>query len=63
MILLQYVSKNEYLADNGNWWNMCIPNRFTVVKTKIWQPISSMLPMVLIWDEVAPDSGMTQRKD
>ena len=47
-------------SNEGNWWNMCIPNRFTVPRGSL---VACMLPRELRWEEVAPPhKGMTQLK-
>ena len=47
-------------SNEGDWWNMCIPNRFTVPRGSL---MACMLPRELRWEEVAlPHKGMTQLK-
>ena len=47
-------------SNEGNWWNMCIPNRFTVSRGSL---VAGMLPRELRWEEVAPPhKGMIQLK-
>ena len=42
------------------WWNMCIPNRFTVPRGSL---VACMFPRELKWEEVAPPhKGMIQLK-
>ena len=47
-------------SNGGDWWNMCIPNRFTAPRGSL---VACMLPRELRWEEVAPPhKGMTQLK-
>ena len=47
-------------SNEGDWWNMCIPDRFTAPRGSL---VACMLPRELRWEEVAPPhKGMTQLK-
>ena len=47
-------------SNEGDWWNMCIPNSFTVPRGSL---VACMLPRKLRWEKVAPHhKGMIQLK-
>ena len=60
-----YPSVGRYLADDGDWQNLCIPKRFITPtgKPRYGSWVSCVLPRELIWEGVAPPyKGVTQWK-
>ena len=63
-----WVSKNEYLADDGNLQNMCIPNRFIALTGKPNQPnalyasqgvdLRGWLLLIKEWHSERPEPGV-----